>query len=247
MGIAIIYNKELGNSWLGTSKRLGNIRECQSPSDINIEEYILKFHTKEYLESVKKLPFFRSACESIRCVITAADEVERSDVVVVPTSGTGHHAERDKWGGYSFFNDLAILLERLKEKGFEKIVVLETDAHHSDTYRMCSAKFFCISGEERCKEIREMRCGVARTEDAEKYVERFGRVMEIIEGYNPDILVWYLGQDLHEKEYSGLKLNGEGFRKMIEKFMELRCKKIVLFSSGSREDVFREILNYFGL
>ncbi|WP_456477694.1 hypothetical protein [Geoglobus ahangari] len=245
MGIAIIYNKDMASEWLGASKRFSGFRERHISSEITPDDYILRFHTPEYFERVKNTPFFRPAYESIKCVLKSADEVEEHEVVIVPTVGTGHHAERDRWRGYSFFNDLAILIERLKEKGFEKIAVLETDTHHSESYRVCDARFFCISGENKCKDVVDMKCRISRSSEPEKYLSRFKEVVEGIAKANPDVVVWYLGQDLHVREYSEGNLDGEALEEMIKVFLSIPGKKIVLLSSGSREDVFEEVISAF--
>ncbi|MBE8539814.1 hypothetical protein [Geoglobus acetivorans] len=212
---------------------------------INPESYILKIHSRKYYEKVKNTPFFKVAYESIRCVLTSAEEIENYNLVIVPTTATGHQAEREKWRGYSFFNDITILVERLKDKGYEKIAVLETDAHHSDTYRICSASFYCINGDRKCEVVQEMKCRISRGLDKEDYLKRFSRVVDLIMDDNPEIVIWYLGQDLHELEYSGGGLDDDAFRAMIEKFMRIETRKIVIISSGTREDVFERIISFF--
>ncbi|WP_457591688.1 hypothetical protein [Geoglobus sp.] len=245
MGIAIIYNKDMASEWLGASKRFSSLRERYVSSNISPDDYILRFHTPEYLEKVKNTPFFRPAYESIKCVLKSADEIDQHEVVIVPTVGTGHHAERDRWRGYSFFNDLAILIERLKEKGFEKIAVLETDTHHSESYRMCDARFFCISGENKCRDVADMKCRISRNSDPDEYLNRFVEVIEGIKAARPEVVVWYLGQDLHIREYSEGNLDGKTLEEMIKKFLSIPSKKIVLLSSGSRDDVFGEVISAF--
>ncbi|MEM1578759.1 MAG: hypothetical protein QXR77_03655 [Archaeoglobaceae archaeon] len=66
---------------------------------------------------------------SIKCVLKSADLIREYDVVIVPTSATGHLAEKGRIRGYCLFNDLAILIERLKED-WKKVAAFESDAHH---------------------------------------------------------------------------------------------------------------------
>ena len=245
MGFAIIYNKEMQSEWICSSKRVGNLESRDVHTEMNPEDYILRVHSSEYYQKVRSTPFFKPAYESVRCVLLSAEEVEKHGTVVVPTSGTGHQAERDRWRGYSFFNDLAILVERLKDKGYRNISIIETDAHHSDTYRMCKAKLFCISGTEKCRIIEEMRCRVSREAEKAEYLDRFSRIVKAVKSENPEIVIWYLGQDLHEMEYAEGCLDGESFRKMIEEFITIPARKIVILASGSRDDVFKGIISAF--
>ncbi len=245
MGFAIIYNKEIQSEWISSSRRIVDLKGCEIHSDINPDEYILRVHSHEYYSKVRATPFFRPAYESLKCILASADEVEKHEMVIVPTSATGHQAERDRWRGYSFFNDLAILVERLKDKGYRNISIIETDAHHSDTYKFCSAKLFCISGTKKCRVIEEMRCRVSREADKDDYLKRFHEIVRTVKAEDPEIVIWYLGQDLHEMEYAEGCLDSESFRKMIENFMTIPARKIVILASGSRDDVFNELISAF--
>ena len=44
----------------------------------------------------------------------------------------GHHASKDQYGGYCFFNNVAIAAEKLKEKGAKRIFILDIDFHHGN-------------------------------------------------------------------------------------------------------------------
>ncbi len=245
MGFAIIYNKEIQSEWICSSGRVGNLEEHEIHSDINPDDYILRVHSHEYYSKVRETPFFKPAYESLKCILASADEVEKHGVVMVPTSGTGHQAERDRWRGYSFFNDLAILVERLRDKGYRNISIIETDAHHSNTYKFCKAKLFCISGTEKCRIIEEMRCRISRKAGKDEYLERFAEIVRAVKEENPEIVIWYLGQDLHELEYAEGCLDGESFGRMVREFMSIPARKIVILASGSRDDVFQEIISCF--
>ncbi len=245
MEFAIIYNKEMQSEWICSSGRVGNLESRNVSSEINPEAYILRVHTHEYYQKVKSTPFFKPAYESIKCILASADEIEKHETVIIPTSATGHQAERDRWRGYSFFNDLVILVERLKDKGYRNISIIETDAHHSDTYKFCNAKLFCISGTEKCRIIEEMRCRILRESDREEYLDRFAKIVDEVKSENPEVVIWYLGQDLHEMEYAEGCLDDESFKTMVNLFMTILARKIVILSSGSRNDVFERILSFF--
>ena len=46
--------------------------------------------------------------------------------------GGTHHASRDRGGGFCLYNDVAVLSEWLKHKGYKRILNLDTDAHCGD-------------------------------------------------------------------------------------------------------------------
>lgn len=49
----------------------------------------------------------------------------------VPIGGL-HHARRERAGGFCVFNDIGVLIEVLKRRGFERIAYVDIDAHHGD-------------------------------------------------------------------------------------------------------------------
>lgn len=49
----------------------------------------------------------------------------------VPIGGL-HHARRDRAGGFCVFNDIGVIIEALKRRGFERIAYVDIDAHHGD-------------------------------------------------------------------------------------------------------------------
>jgi acetoin utilization deacetylase AcuC-like enzyme len=180
----------------------------------------------------------------LNCILRAAEVIEEFDAVIVPTSATGHLAEKDKIRGYCVFNDTAVLVEKLSER--YRVAVVETDAHHGVARDLIGdkAEFFCISPKKDCKIKDDRRCILARSLEREDYIEAFSRLTEKLKNVKADVFIWYLGQDLHEFEYSDLKLKSEDFRKLAELLIQaVKGRKfIVILASGSREDVFSEIL-----
>ncbi len=44
----------------------------------------------------------------------------------------GHHAGRDRFGGYCFVNNAAVAAQRLRDRGIERVGVLDVDYHHGN-------------------------------------------------------------------------------------------------------------------
>lgn len=256
MCITVVFSPVLKNSILATSQRLTNLeRTAEShnipltPPDVEVEEYLMRVHSREHIERVRNLPFFSTAYESVKCVVKAGDAIKDFDLVMVPTSGTGHSAEKERFRGYSLFNDVAILVEKLKDEGYKRIAVIDTDAHHGNSAAIIGERtlYLCIAGEPECFEEGLLVCKPARDMTREEYVNAFNKTLEILDSYAPEVIVWYFGQDTHFLEYSGMNLNGECYDEMINAALKLAKgrKLIVLLASGSREDVFDQIVKCF--
>src|SRR5262245_8753284 len=68
------------------------------------------------------------ASAALRAAELVAAGTERQ--VYVLTRPPGHHAERDRCGGYCYFNNSALAAERLAKIG--KVAVLDVDVHHGN-------------------------------------------------------------------------------------------------------------------
>tara|TARA_B100000579_G_scaffold404574_1_gene389501 strand:- start:856 stop:1881 length:1026 start_codon:yes stop_codon:yes gene_type:complete len=73
-----------------------------------------------------------AAYESVRVVLTAADILKQERSIFALCRPPGHHASKDQYGGYCFFNNIAIAAEKLIEKGAKKIFILDIDFHHGN-------------------------------------------------------------------------------------------------------------------
>ena len=75
-----------------------------------------------------------AACAGAACAITAAqhvaDTAERSAFAL--SRPPGHHAGTDFFGGYCFLNNAALAAQTLRERGFERVAVLDVDYHHGN-------------------------------------------------------------------------------------------------------------------
>ena len=73
-----------------------------------------------------------AAYESVKVALTAADMLDEEKSVFALCRPPGHHASKDQYGGYCFFNNAAIAVEKLKEKGAKRIFILDIDFHHGN-------------------------------------------------------------------------------------------------------------------
>jgi acetoin utilization deacetylase AcuC-like enzyme len=67
------------------------------------------------------------------CALSAADAVARGDRAAFALSRPpGHHAGADFFGGYCFINNAALAAQHLRDKGVERVAVLDVDYHHGN-------------------------------------------------------------------------------------------------------------------
>jgi len=74
---------------------------------------------------------FRAAKRAVDCTLTAADEIlEGRRVAYSLVRPPGHHAERDCFGGFCYFNNAAVAAHYMS--GFGKVAILDVDYHHGN-------------------------------------------------------------------------------------------------------------------
>ncbi|MDF2737016.1 MAG: putative histone deacetylase superfamily, partial [Nitrososphaeraceae archaeon] len=121
--------------------------------ELALEESILSFHDKDYVNLVKKAgengngyldtgdtPAFRGIFEASSYVVGST--LKALDVVIRKKNGIEHafnpigglhHSKRTTAAGFCVFNDIGIaILESRRKYGIKKIAYIDIDAHHGD-------------------------------------------------------------------------------------------------------------------
>ncbi len=74
-----------------------------------------------------------AARAAVGATLTALDAVlADGEAAFAAVRPPGHHAERDRAMGFCFFNNVAIAAERARERGVERVAILDFDVHHGN-------------------------------------------------------------------------------------------------------------------
>lgn len=114
------------------------------------EEELKLFHDEAYIDYVKErcaegegyldygdTPVFKDCFRASKLVVGATlkaleEVIEGRALRSVNLAGGLHHAHPDRASGFCVFNDVAIGIAYLFERGFEKVAYVDIDAHHGD-------------------------------------------------------------------------------------------------------------------
>ncbi len=198
------------------------------------EEFVLKVHSAEMIEGVKRDPLCSTAWHSAGGVVMAGEKIAEGEIknAFAFIGAGGHHSGLDYFGGYCCFNDVALCITNLREKyGLTRFAILDTDAHHGDGTRDLFARDPYILHVCLCGRDYESSDG---TKVDVAYPDMWGvsgksRLMndiyyDLVENhfterarkFSPDLIFWYFGFDTHRGDYGDIGLTGPCYWKIAE-------------------------------
>lgn len=214
------------------------------------EDMLLKFHSKEMIESLKKRPYGKNAFLSVGACIEATKLIMSRKLKngLLFNSASGHHAGRTSaWGG-TYINCVAPAIHVSRQIfGLDKFALLDTDCHHGDGDRdmfenddsilhVC----FCDSGFES----ETNKCvGVGWTSSDETYLGLVkSEFITRVRNFKPAMIFHFLGHDTCEGDYGDIGLTPEFFIDLVEIVKECAeeiCegRYLIITGGGSRRDV----------
>jgi acetoin utilization deacetylase AcuC-like enzyme len=172
--------------------------------------------------------------------------------VYVLTRPPGHHAERDRCGGYCYFNHAALIAERLAKLG--RVAVLDLDVHHGNG----AQHIFYDRGDVLTVSVHGDPAGLypffsgyadetgtgaglcANTNivlppgtGAKEYRPALAAALDAVRAFAPAFLVLPFGADTHEADpIGGFKLPTGYFREMGATVRELGLPTVVTQEGG---------------
>lgn len=246
------------------------------------EEDLLLFHTQEYVRAVKTLsegrgdvapgrynfgpgdnPVFSGMYDSeglkVGSALQAARIVHEGRApIAFSYSGGLHHGGPDFASGFCVFNDVAVALKWLVERG-RRPIYIDIDVHHGDGVQDAfydSDQVMTVSlhqdprtlfpGTGFAHELGEgpgEGCSVnlplpPRTDD-EVYLEAFRRLVPaLVDRFQPDILTTQLGVDTHLRDpLAHLTLTTRGHEQLFEYFASVDLPWLAFGGGGYNLDV----------
>ena len=240
------------------------------------------FHTEEYTEAVRSLSqgetefnprrynfgpgdnpvwmgMYETEALKVGSTLVAAELVTSNQVdVAFSFSGGMHHAGPAKASGFCVFNDAAIIIHWLLQKGM-RVAYIDIDAHHGDgvqnafyetdqvlTISLHETGLYLFPGSGSVEEIGKgagrgyaVNLPFAPYTDDQTYVWAFEEIVPpLVRRFQPNIVVSQLGVDTHYRDpLTHLCLTTAGYTTTVTAIKELAPRWLALGGGGYDVDV----------
>jgi len=251
------------------------------------EENLLRIHSTMYIKKIKELsktggmlsfdtPAPKGIYNIARLVtggtIMAGDKLfNKYQVMANPLAGF-HHANRNDASGFCFFNDVAIVIEHIREKyKLDRFQIIDLDVHHANGTQEIyydDPTVLNISFHQDGKTIypgtgaidkigRDSGRGytvnlpLPPKTGSKRYLEAFNSIIPpLTKQFNPQIIIYQCGVDTHHSDpLANLNLVHQTYYNLAKKIKALSdetCKKLlVLFGGGYNSDA--SVKSYYNI
>ena len=179
----------------------------------------------------------------------------------------GHHARRDAAGGFCYLNNAAIAAEHLRQRGHERVVILDTDMHHGQGiqdifYQRRDVLYVSIHGDptnfypvvsgyedERGEGDGygyNINLPMPHGASEADFFARLDEGLSAIRLYHPDVVVLSLGFDIyHNDPQAKVSVSSEGFHRLGRAVASLGLPVLVVQEGGYDLDALEENVRQF--
>ena len=196
-----------------------------------------------------------AAWESLNVALCGAEQILAGDVSAFSLCRPpGHHASNDQFGGYCFINNASVAAQHMRDKGLDKVAVLDVDFHHGNGtqaifYNRSDVLFLSLHGDPmhafphflgHADEVGysegegfnfnyPMPAGTSFS----KWSKSLELALQQISKFGADALVVSLGVDTFEKDpISFFKLASDDFIKMGAQIASLNLPTLFVMEGG---------------
>ncbi|MBC7704133.1 MAG: histone deacetylase family protein [Rhodoferax sp.] len=199
------------------------------------------------------------AREGAFCALSAAHAVaDGAHVAFALSRPPGHHAGADYYGGYCFLNNAALAAQALRDRGLERVAVVDVDFHHGNGtqaifYDRADVLFASIHGDphteypfflgyadERGKGKGEgfnLNLPLPRGTGFRVWRDALKLALQRVSAFGAQAMVVSLGLDTFEGDpISGFQLRSEDFLRVGEDIARAGLPTVFVFEGGYAVD-----------
>ena len=197
---------------------------------------------------------YEAALYAVGAGLEAVDRLKKGEVerVFAAVRPPGHHAEYSKAMGFCIFNNIAVAARYAQKKGYEKVFIIDFDAHHGngtqkafyedDTVFYFSTHEYPFYPGTGSKEEKGKGKGYGYTYNVplpagtgdDVYEKVYSEELPpLIERFDPDIIMVSAGYDLHmDDPLTYLNVSTEGIGKIVESILKTKNVPFLFMLEG---------------
>ena len=232
-----------------------------------LEEDILRVHARELLEEVRQERFFdldtpalpgifEYAKLSAGAAIKSAKLALRGEFAFSLMRPPGHHAGKNKLGGFCYFNNMAIAASRALKERMGKVAIIDFDCHHGNGTQdiflgredvlylsLHQSPLYPGTGLESIKNC--LNFPLPQGTGPKDYLKVFEEALSKVREFNPDLLSVSAGFDTYtEDPLTRINLEKETYQKIGCMIASLNKPSFALLEGGYSKDL-RECIYQF--
>ncbi|GAB6072391.1 histone deacetylase [Venenivibrio stagnispumantis] len=238
--------KDLKDKLIFISPRKATVKEITLIHDTYYPQEIMDFCSAGggYLDPDTKVSelSYEAATYAVGAGLEAIDKIKEGKVerVFAAVRPPGHHAEKSNAMGFCIFNNIAIAARYAQTKGYEKVFIIDFDAHHGngtqrafyedDTVFYFSTHEYPFYPGTGSKDEKGAGKGYGYTYNVplpagtgdELYLDIYQNLLpELVKDFKPDIILVSAGYDLHKDDpLTYLEVSTEGIGAIVEAILK---------------------------
>ncbi len=214
------------------------------------EKLLLKVHSRDMVQQVKRTGDYESALYSAGGTVQAADKIYQGEIdnAFIFTSFGDHHAGGNFYGGMCYFNGAALAIATLKEKGIKRFAIVDTDCHHADGTRDIfgdddDVLHVCLCYQDYADNHNNVDVRIPYLTSDEDYLNQMRKhCIPRISRFKPEYIFWEFGYDATQGEYGDKGLTRDchlKLAKLIKGVADEACqgRLITILCGGSSRTI----------
>jgi acetoin utilization deacetylase AcuC-like enzyme len=211
-------------------------------------------HTATHMANMEADPHRDVAILSAGSVMMAAEMVAKGEAesAFAYTGTAGHHASRGSAWGFCYFNDVAITIQRLREMGIERFLIIDVDPHFGDGARDFFGKdpnvyhvnLHSGRGEEHDGQNNNYDFGLGFGATNDQFLDALKHALAQASDFDYQMAFVVFGHDSHQDDYGGFDLTIEAYPRMAQLIKDSVGEKGLVFvlSGGSSVPVAERVI-----
>jgi acetoin utilization deacetylase AcuC-like enzyme len=215
------------------------------------EEILLRVHSQQYIEDVKRSWYYRGATLAVGGCVEAGEMIAEGRLknALVFSVGAGHHSGPSSgWGG-TYLSCSGPTIKNIRDRvGHKRFAILDTDCHHGDGTRavfegdldvlhVCFCSYNNVIEEGTKVDVDVW----GRTTDEEYLNKVRSEFIQRAENFKPFMILHNLGHDTGQGDYGDIGLTRNFFlnlAKEVKACAERICegRYLIITHGGARAD-----------